>query len=322
MDGKKRITEYRNYYLPLSFPVILLSGEHWKISDVPSSRLHFHNCLEIGLCHTESGMMEFYDKEIPFKAGNVTLIPKNVLHTTYSTKGTESLWSYVFIDIEEMVRPMLSSAWNSFSMSPETLAKYNYIFDESTHPYICSLVRHIVRELEEEKTGYQLSVRGLVLALLVELIRTEGEITGQLENGLTALDGEKAVNNSLNIAPALEFIDANYMQEFPIDKLASICHLSATHFRRVFGEIMNCTPLDHLNNTRILKACSLLRSTEDSILTISERVGFRSVSSFNRSFIKVMNCTPRDYRKTILKNEQFSTSPSILKYNGWMQPEK
>ncbi|MFR7459620.1 MAG: hypothetical protein ACLUW8_01695 [Subdoligranulum sp.] len=33
-------------------------------------------------------------------------------------------------------------------------------------------------------------------------------------------------------------------------------------------------PLDYLNRTRIAKACSLLRMTDDSILTISEKVGF------------------------------------------------
>ena len=46
---KNTVMEYRNYYLPADFPVLVLTGGHWKISDIPSSRLHFHNCLEIGL---------------------------------------------------------------------------------------------------------------------------------------------------------------------------------------------------------------------------------------------------------------------------------
>ena len=39
--SKNSVTEYRNYYLPMNFPVLLLSGEHWRISDVPSGRPHF-----------------------------------------------------------------------------------------------------------------------------------------------------------------------------------------------------------------------------------------------------------------------------------------
>ncbi len=64
---KNDIAEYRSYYLPSDFPVLLLSGEHWKISNVPSKHLHFHNCLEIGVCHSESGYMEFNGKERLFE---------------------------------------------------------------------------------------------------------------------------------------------------------------------------------------------------------------------------------------------------------------
>ena len=36
------ITEYRNYYLSPHFPALLLSGDHWRISDRQRDRLHFH----------------------------------------------------------------------------------------------------------------------------------------------------------------------------------------------------------------------------------------------------------------------------------------
>ena len=94
---KSTVTEYRNYYLPTHFPVLLLSGDYWKISDVPSGRLHFHNCLEIGICHSDSGYMEFCGETLPFKKGDVTVVPKNIPHTTYSSPGTESHWSSTFI---------------------------------------------------------------------------------------------------------------------------------------------------------------------------------------------------------------------------------
>lgn len=34
---KNTVMEYRNYYLPGDFPVLVLTGGHWKISDIPSS---------------------------------------------------------------------------------------------------------------------------------------------------------------------------------------------------------------------------------------------------------------------------------------------
>ena len=91
---KKTVIEYRSYYLPLHFPVLLLSGDYWRISDVPSGRLHFHNCLEIGICHSDSGFMEFPGQALSFQEGDITVIPRNIPHTTYSSPGCSRHWSY------------------------------------------------------------------------------------------------------------------------------------------------------------------------------------------------------------------------------------
>ena len=38
---KNIITEFRNYPLRVEFPILLLTGNQWWISDVPSANLHF-----------------------------------------------------------------------------------------------------------------------------------------------------------------------------------------------------------------------------------------------------------------------------------------
>ena len=87
--SKRAVTEYRSYYLPTHFPVLLLSGDYWKISDIPSGSLHFHNCLEIGICHSDSGTLEINGEKQTFHAGDVTVLPRNVPHTTYSAHRHE-----------------------------------------------------------------------------------------------------------------------------------------------------------------------------------------------------------------------------------------
>ncbi len=85
---------------------------------------------------------------------------------------------------------------------------------------------------------------------------------------------------------------------------------------------MQISPLNYVNNTRIQKSCSLLCSTEDSILSISEAVGFQSVSSYNRYFYRMMQQSPREYRRWMLQSDkQQAQSMSILEYSGWMYPE-
>lgn len=320
--AKNCITEYRSYYLPMHFPVLLLSGDYWKISDIPSGRLHFHNCLELGICHSDGGVMEFYGEPLRFREGDVTVIPKNVPHTTYSDPGTESHWSYIFFDPEELFRGILPGSWKNTDLSVYAFRGYKHILNRSEYPGVYDLMLRIVRELEEQRPSYQISARGLLLSLYIELYRIQSMETGQSDSHTGGgIDKGTASDNASVIAPALDFIEQNYMQQFSIDELADLCHWSPTHFRRVFHEIIGTSPLDFLNNTRIMKSCSLLRTTEDSILNISGNVGFRSVSSFNRYFIKIMQMSPREYRRQMQWSDKQAEKSAILEYAGWMFPE-
>lgn len=315
---KTSVAEYRNYYLPFDFPVLLLSGEHWKISNIPSKNLHFHNCLEIGVCHSESGYMEFNGRQEPlfFKEGDITCVPRNIPHTTYSSPNTESHWSYLFIDPGELFRNVLPSMARELDLSISAYEEYKYIFSREQYPQVYQLTMTIIHEMEEKKPHYQTSVMGLLLSLCIELHRI------QSERGQKITQTGNTPENAMVISPVLDYIEDNYAQQFDINYLADICRLSPTHFRRLFHSIMGTSPLDFVNNTRITKACNLLRSTEHSILEISEMVGFRSVSSFNRHFMDVMQITPRNYRNETLIAKESQEKLSIMEYKGWMYPEK
>jgi len=313
---KNDIAEYRSYYLPSDFPVLLLSGEHWKISNVPSKHLHFHNCLEIGVCHSESGYMEFNGKErLFFKEGDITCIPRNIPHTTYSSPGTQSRWSYLFLNTQELFKNMAPQI-RGFDLSLSAYKEYRHILSRDEYPYIYDLTAMIIREIGEQHPQYQASAMGLLLSLCIQLDRIQSK--GGLETTLTSRPPE----NAMVLSPVLDYIEDHYAEQFDMNYLADICCLSPTHFRRLFHSIIGTSPLDFLNNTRITKACNLLRSTEHSILDISEMVGFRSVSSFNRHFMEAMQITPRDYRNETLQTKANQEKMAIMDYTGWMYPEK
>lgn len=314
---KNIITEYRSYYLSPHFPVILLSGDYWKISDTPSTRLHFHNCLEIGIVHSGSGTLKFYDQSLHFKAGNVTIIPKNVPHTTFSTPGTQSHWSYLFLDTKELFRDFLCNSWQTLDLSMYYLKGYKHILSQTEYPAIYYLLTHIIQELTEQKSNYQLNVKALLLSVYIDLCR----IQNMQNTSPKDVDKCRTPDNVLVIAPVLEYIEDNYTKALHIDQLSDLCHWSPTHFRRVFHEIIGTSPLDFINNTRIIKSCNLLRDTQESILNISEMVGFHSVSSYNRSFTKIMQMSPREYRKQSIQTDLNTKNPAILKYAGWTFPE-
>lgn len=306
---KKNIVEFRSYDLPAYFPVLLLTGDHWRISDVPSKRLHIHNCLEIGFCESDSGIMGFEDKTCKFQAGDVTVISCDIPHTTYSAPGTSSKWSYLFVDVAQLFQPLFPGTdLKTFELLSVTEHNLSYILGKDEYPVINSLVLQIIDELKEKKANYEISVRGLFLALVTNLMRISTTVHTKKES---------QPENVLVIAPALEYIRYHYAEDFPMELLAQLCGLSPTHFRRLFSSIIGESPLEHLHAVRIQKAADLLRMTEDSVLVISEKVGFHTLSSFNRKFLAIMNTTPREWRHKM----SFLKDQSILKHNGWMFAE-
>lgn len=315
---KNIIAEYRSYNFPFDFPILLLSGEHWKISNVPSKTLHFHNCLEIGVCHSESGYMEFIDMKNPlyFKEGDITCVPRNIPHTTYSSPNTESRWSYLFIDLPQLFKNFAPNISHSFTLSLSAHKNFQYILSCDRYPQMYELTMQVIREIEEQKTHYKTSSMALLLSLCIEIHRIQSESSGKLE------PASRISENAMVISPVFDYIEDHYFEHFNMDFLADICRLSPTHFRRLFHSITGSSPLEFLNNTRIAKACNLLRSTEYSILHISEMVGFHSVSSFNRHFMTIMQTTPRDYRNETLMVNENQKKMSIVEYSGWTYPEK
>lgn len=78
-------------------------------------------------------------------------------------------------------------------------------------------------------------VKCLLLALLLEIAKMNANET---ENR-TGLEKYQPM-----ISVALDYISDNYAQEIRIQDLAKLCHISETHFRRVFHACMQMTPAD------------------------------------------------------------------------------
>ena len=122
------------------------------------------------------------------------------------------------------------------------------------------------------------------------------------------------------LRPALEYINDHYVEPCGVDKLAGLCHLSQTHFRRLFLSIMGTTPLQYVIQIRIRQACILLNTTSEPITSIAQAVGIASISSFNRNFQQVMSVTPQQYRQSS-KPIRARQKSYILPYKGWLVPE-
>ncbi len=308
--AKRTVIEYRNYDLPPEFPIIVLTGDEWHISHVPSERLHFHNCLEVGYCHTQSGTIVFENTPASFRAGDVTCIARNVPHTTFSASPQKSLWSYLFFLPDELLKSFLREQLPDNRTLQSLLHNSHLILPAGEYAEVGRLVMSIIREMTEKQPNYQLCVRSLCMALLLHLLRAYDKENSASPQG--------ASEYAIAIAPALDYVYLHYMRDFPLEKLADVCHLSAAHFRRLFLSMMGVSPLAFVHQVRILESCTLLRTTESGVAEIAGRVGYSTLSTFNRHFREIMGCAPFDWRRTVAPLSR----PRILVYSGWMQAEE
>lgn len=307
----KQIIEYRTYDLEPDKPFVCLSGEEWRISDVLSTRLHFHNCMEIGYCFSDSGFLGFEDGvTLPFQTGDIFIIPRFVPHTTCSSPGCRSRWNYLFMDMDSFVRRDLPEGLkNSQSMSV-AIGNYLHLSSEKNSRlyFICKcLLEEAKKHPEGDPTLFAL-YSALLSAELRSLSHTQPQKKGS------------AKSRGLLLQPALEYINDHFMENCSIDLLAACCHLSQTHLRRLFLSIMGTSPLQYVIQVRIRQACILLNTTSEPITSIAQAVGISSISSFNRNFLQIMGVSPQQYR---LSNKPAAAKQKqyILPYKGWIVPE-
>lgn len=80
-------------------------------------------------------------------------------------------------------------------------------------------------------------------------------------------------------------------------QVAAHCHVSEPYLFRVFRQAENCTPNEYRTRVLCEKAVSLLTTTDETVETVSERLGVSSASYLCKLLKKETGKTPREIRK-------------------------
>lgn len=95
---------------------------------------------------------------------------------------------------------------------------------------------------------------------------------------------------------ALTYMARNLPYPLDMNDLAKRANLSPGGFTRLFKEETGQTPLYHLNEKRISRACELLHDRDLSLEEIAEQCGFANRYYFTRVFKKYRSNTPGAFR--------------------------
>lgn len=95
----------------------------------------------------------------------------------------------------------------------------------------------------------------------------------------------------------VDYVNAHLCEEIYLDTLADRLNLSGGYLSSYFKEKTGMNIVDFINETRIMKAASLLADSKYKVQDVSEAVGYRNITSFNRMFKKYMGLTPSEFRR-------------------------
>lgn len=98
------------------------------------------------------------------------------------------------------------------------------------------------------------------------------------------------------LRPAVQYMAEHYADPaITNDSLAALCGISTVYFRKSFSAAYRLPPMQYLQNLRIEKAKSLLKSDYGTVTQVAESVGFSSIYHFSKMFRRAVGVSPREY---------------------------
>ncbi|MGP0585542.1 AraC family transcriptional regulator [Paenibacillus timonensis] len=251
---------------------------------------HFHDAWEI--YYLVSGERCYFIKDQIYRicAGDLVLIPINVLHKTSPSGKLSQSHERLLVNFRtEAVSALLPGREEELEQLFERYPVLR-LSTEEQH-LVQPLLARMLTEQKEQAKGYEEYGRLLLAELLLNLLRmahTRPNHDG--EEG----DGKRPYRE---IAEVARYINTHFEENLSLGELAGRFHLSPYYLSHIFPRVTGLTLVAYINRVRIEEACALLRETELPVTDIAYRVGYQSVTHFGRVFKKAKAVSPQSYRR-------------------------
>lgn len=147
------------------------------------------------------------------------------------------------------------------------------------------------------------------LKQLIHSLRLSGRCTVSSAKALSVFYTLVALHESINSAPdilsagdahirdALLYMENNYHRSIRVADVAAHIYVDDRYLYNLFKAKRGIPPKAHLNQLRIDRACILLKTTDLSVSSVGESVGYNDILAFSAFFKKHMGLSPRQYRQ-------------------------
>ena len=284
------VSDKVSYYSPVylgNTECLTFSDKAYMLSTDAITALHFHRCLEIGVCVKGSGTCIIENRSYAYRAGDIQIVLPFQPHLSNGTLGDPGHWKYLSFDPYKG----LVDGHTELCSLIEKDVHFSGVFSPWEYLVLADIICRCMAECEQKKKHAERYAEILLQQLILELSR----IPAEHKNGIHARKKSFA-----KLLPALEYISSHMGESkaLTLPNLAKQCFISVATLRRYFYAFTDMSPQQFIAQARLNFAEYLLHHTEHSIAQVACEAGFDSLSCFTRAFKRHYGVAPSVYRRS------------------------
>ena len=247
-----------------------------------------HPMHQLLFCSRGEGRLACAGRSIPLKPGELLFNPQGKI---LSPGAPLSLIQVLFA--EELFSPtvaMEKEALYVLGIIKLYARRQNRIvLSQIGSERLSNLLDNMLWEFRERRRGYSWALRLKLIELLITVIRDK-QFT-------IPIRGLKPLTNS-QIQDVILYLHTDYMNPITVDDILKLSALSRSHFHALFKQETGQTLIAYLTALRCEKAAEFLRTTNKTVLEISQDTGFNNLSHFYHTFRRQYGTSPGEYRNS------------------------
>ena len=284
MDNRSSLQETKHHgevRFPFNIYPCTIPGDFRQVA------VHWQDSMELVYIKRGSGLVQTGAQVCTAQSGDIFVLTPGTLHAIRQTESCTMEYENIIFDVELLggAEDLCAEKYLLPLQSGRLALPEHITPDEAWYPQAADCLKEAEEANRCKQFGYELCIKGALLRFLALLIAQSKALP----------PAEKASTQRLRAV--LQWISAHYSEPVCVADAAALGQCSPNHFMRWFRQMTGQTFIIFLREYRLNAAAEALRTTEDTILSISEQCGFENLSYFNREFKAHFGMTPREYRK-------------------------
>lgn len=284
MDNRSSLQETKHHgevRFPFNIYPCTIPGDFRQVA------VHWQDSMELVYIKRGSGLVQTGAQVCAAQSGDIFVLTPGTLHAIRQAESRTMEYENIIFDVELLggAEDLCAEKYLLPLQSGRLALPEHITPDEVWYPQAADCLKEAEEANRCKQFGYELCIKGALLRFLALLIAQSKALP----------PAEKASTQRLRAI--LQWISAHYSEPVCVADAAALCQCSPNHFMRWFRQMTGQTFIIFLREYRLNAAAEALRTTEDTILSISEQCGFENLSYFNREFKAHFGMTPREYRK-------------------------